>query len=207
MARSSPVSNQKSGRTRSPDRRVDFIHQIHWRPEIGDPTVMGWVTVFAYGTAAITAALAALRAGRKNPSGERRMWGLVSILMMLLCVNKQLDLQSLLTDIGRVVAWNQGWYSERRLFQKWFVLGVLGISGAASGFLAWRFRGFWKRHFLLAAGLGFLLTFIVVRAVSFHHVDVMLRMTFVGVRMNWILELGGIALVWAAAAKDLLRGS
>ena len=165
---------------------------------------MGWVTVVAYGVAAFTAGLAAWRAGNQG-TGERRMWTLVAILMALLCINKQLDLQSLLTDIGRAIAWDEGWYEQRRKFQKWFVLGILGVSGITTAFLAWRFRGFWRKHFLLAGGLAFLLTFIVVRAVSFHHVDMMLKTSFAGVRMNWFLELTGIALVWGAAVIDLVK--
>ena len=75
--------------------------------------------------------------------------------MAALCINKQLDLQSLFTDIGRVIAWKQGWYQERREFQKWFVLGVLATSLLATAFLVFRFRGFWKSHFLLAPGWCF----------------------------------------------------
>lgn len=40
---------------------MDFIQQLRWRPEIGDPSVMGWLTVAAYALAAGTAWLAALR--------------------------------------------------------------------------------------------------------------------------------------------------
>ena len=44
---------------------------------------------------------------------------------------------------------------------------------------------------------------VQVRAISFHHVDLILKMTVSGVRMNWFLELGGIALVWIAAIREL----
>jgi hypothetical protein len=47
-----------------------------------------------------------------------------------------------------------------------------------------------------------LLTFIVVRAISFHHVDVFLKSGIAGLRMNWLLELGGISLVGGAAFLD-----
>lgn len=166
---------------------------------------MGWVTVFAYGCCALTTLMAAWRAGKNPWQNDRRLWTIVTILMTMLCLNKQLDLQSLFTDIGRTIAWQQGWYENRRSFQKEFVLVVMAASVVITGFLTWRFRGFWKRHFLLAGGLAFLLTFIVVRAISFHHVDLMLKMEVSGVRMNWFLELGGILLIWIAAARDLLK--
>lgn len=183
---------------------MDLLHQFRWHPRIGDPTLMGWLTVLAYAVAAFTAWLAANRAKRApgTVGGSRGTWLLVATLMALLCINKQLDLQSLLTDIGRVISKNQGWYGARREFQKWFVLGVLGASFLTTGCLLVRFRRFWKKHLLLSIGLAFLLTFIVVRAVSFHHFDVFLKSDVAGVRMNWFLELGGIFLIWLAAFRD-----
>jgi hypothetical protein len=183
---------------------MDFFQHIQWRPEIGDPTFMGWLTVVAYAAASFTAWLAARRAKRSpgTVGGSRITWTLVAILMLLLCINKQLDLQSLFTDIGRVFAWKQGWYGERRGLQKWFILGVLATSSIATLILAIKYHAFWRKHFLLAIGLSFLLTFIVVRAISFHHFDVFLKSAVAGVRMNWFLELTGIALVWLAAILD-----
>jgi hypothetical protein len=55
---------------------------------------------------------------------------------------------------------------------------------------------------MLVAGLFLLLTFIVVRAISFHHVDVFLKSGIAGLKMNWLLELGGISLVVGAAFLD-----
>ena len=174
---------------------LDILQRIQWRPQIGDPTLMGWVTVVAYGCTATTSCIAAIR----TAGADRRMWWLVGTLLALLCLNKQLDLQSLFTDVGRIIAFDQGWYEERRIVQKEFVLGLLVLSGMTVAYLIWRFHEFWKKQFLLAAGLAFLLTFILIRAISFHHFDSMLKITVGGVKMNWFLELTGIGLVWLAA--------
>ncbi|MEX1115956.1 MAG: hypothetical protein WEB53_11950 [Akkermansiaceae bacterium] len=187
---------------------MDLIHQILWRPRIGDPTMMGWFTVAAYGFGAVGALLAAARAGNSKSLDAKRsgqlLWLLVAMLMVLLGLNKQLDLQTLLTDIGRVISHQQGWYENRREFQKWFVLGVLAASGFSVSLLAWKFRSFWREHILLAAGLGFLLTFIVIRVITFHHIEAMLNTTVSGMKMNGFFELGGIALILTAAARDVL---
>lgn len=180
---------------------MDFVQHIRWRPEIGDPSVMGWVTVAAYALAAFTAWLAARRTSG-GASGSRGLWTMVALLMAFLSVNKQIDLQSLFTDLGRVIAKQQGWYEQRRQFQQWFVAGVLAASFLTVAIVVLRFRVFWRRHIVLGAGLAFLLTFIVVRAVSFHHVDALLRTRVAGMRMNWILELSGIGLVSVAALLD-----
>jgi hypothetical protein len=183
---------------------MDFLQAIAWRPRIGDPSVMGWVTVVAYALAAISALAAARRAQRASvPSTEYGgAWLLVAVLMALLSLNKQLDLQSLLTDVGRVMARRQGWYENRREIQQWLLVGIAGGSIVCSAIIAIRFHRFWRTHVLLGAGLVFLATFIAVRAISFHHFDVLLGTTWVGVRANWLLEIGGIALVLFAALRS-----
>ena len=173
---------------------MNFLNELHWRPTLGDPSFMGWLTVGAYAVGAILAA----RAWFKS---NDRIWLAVALGMAGLCVNKQLDLQSLFTDIGRVVAYHEGWYERRREFQKLFVLGAIAGVGIVGGGLVWRFHAFWLRHKLLAAGLLFLLTFIAVRAISFHHFDSFLKVRLLGVKMNWALELAGISLVSASAVR------
>ena len=175
---------------------MDLLLKIKWRPEIGDPGFMGWFTVFAY-------AAAALLAWRAGTVCRDRIWQGVALLLAALCVNKQFDLQSLFTAIGREISHQGGWYERRRDFQKVFVLAVVAGAGLFGSWFLWRFRGFLAGHKLLAAGLLFLLTFIVVRAISFHHFDLFLKSRILGLKMNWVLELGGIALVAVAAIAAL----
>ena len=159
---------------------------------------MGWFTVFAYAVAAVVA-------WRAWAGNRDRLWLGTALLMTFLCFNKQFDLQSLLTDIGREFARHGDWYERRRDVQKWFVLGVLAGAALFSGWFVWRFHAFLLGHKLLTAGLVFLLTFVVVRAISFHHVDVFLKTSVAGLRMNGILELTGIFLVGLAAWRERSR--
>ena len=176
---------------------MNFLNELRWRPEIGDPSLMGWFTVAAYAVAAILAGWVWLR--RKE-----KIWGIVALAMAGLCVNKQLDLQSLFTDIGRVAAYHGGWFEQRRLYQKRFVIGLVAGAGIFGTWFIWRYNAFWVRHKLLTVGGFFLLTFIVVRAISFHHFDSFLKDEVLGVRMNWALELIGISLIGLAAVRELL---
>lgn len=192
----------------APGKQSDFISELNWRPTIGDPTFMGWFTVAAYAVAGGLAAFAALASGRaggiahKSQGRRRGIWLAVAGLMMCLCINKQLDLQSLVTEVGRVIARHQGWYEQRRGFQEWFVLGMLVGAGVIGGWFIWRFHEFWRRHKLLTTGLLLLLTFIVVRAISFHHVDMLIQSRVFGLKLNWVLELTGIFLISLAAMRD-----
>lgn len=185
---------------------MSLFSALRWRPGIGDPTFMGWLTVWAYLTAAMLSGLAArasLAAKPRDNRPGRDVWVAVCLLMSLLAINKQLDLQSLFTDIGRVISKSEGWYEGRREVQRWFVICTLAGAGVLVVWFTCRFRSFWSRHALLVSGLAFLLTFIVVRAISFHHVDELLGTHLGGVKMNWLLELTGIGIVMLAAGREL----
>lgn len=174
---------------------------------IGDPTPLGWLTVAAY----FGAAWLCLRAARAaRPVGEEdrrpaRAWMLLGLLMLALGVNKQLDLQLLLTAIGKDVARRGGWYDERRTTQLWFIRGVV-----ATGLATLIVGAFWlRRHArefaLPGVGALFTVAFVLVRASSFHHVDSLFSNGPGEVRMNWVLELGGIACIALGARARLRR--
>ena len=175
-----------------------------WQPAIGDPTLMGWVTVVAYGAAALLAfkSASALRRDSARSSSEgglSRFWAMLALFLLLLGINKQLDLQTLFTQLARDLALAQGWYEERRRYQLTFigavvVAGVLGTIG-----LAFALRRIAARIWLALVGIGFLVSFVLVRAASFHHVDLLLRAG--PVRLNWVFELTGIGLIALAAAR------
>jgi len=64
---------------------------------------MGWFTVFSY----FACSLAAFFASRAARDAERRaflFWSAICLLMIFLGINKQLDLQSLFTEVGRQIA-------------------------------------------------------------------------------------------------------
>jgi hypothetical protein len=168
-----------------------------WHPGIGDPTVMGWVTVVAYAVAAVLAfrACRAARGGRTL----RLFWGAVALMLAALCVNKQLDLQTWATEIARDLARRQGWYAERRPVQVFAILGFAAVGAAAVLTLAVALRNHLRAVWIGLLGVAELVVFVVIRASSFHRVDRLLRVSFAGARLNWILELSGIALVaWGA---------
>lgn len=172
-----------------------------WSPRIGDPTPMGWATVAAYALAAIVSATAWRRA-RGSPE-EAGFWLATSLALGALAINKQLDLQSALTAIGRCDAQLRGWYADRRAVQLGFVLALVCGAVGFAGFLAWRLRRVFGRLRVAILGVAFLMGFVLVRAVGFHHFDELIGLRAGGWRLNWILELGGIALVAISAVTAI----
>jgi len=172
-----------------------------WSPGIGDPTVMGWVTVAAYGVAAILCFATFHRSGGKS---VRFFWLVLAVLLAFLMINKQLDLQSALTAVGRCVSKMQGWYEERKPVQVLFIIGII-FASLIFGWVMFRaMRQHVRTTWLAMVGLVFLLSFVAVRAIGFHDFDVFIGLRIYNIRMNWVLELGGITMIAANAAWLIL---
>jgi hypothetical protein len=174
-----------------------------WRPTIGDPSFKGWFIVGSYFACAILSLILVL----PNQNADRRFflfWRIIGLLMILLGINKQLDLQSLFTEIGRQIARAQGWMDKRQIVQLWFIV-VFGITATVAFLLFVRLKRDLFRRFRFAfIGLFFLLCFIVIRAAGFHHFDEMLGFRLFGAKMNWLLELTGIYTIVLAAFKEII---
>ena len=171
-------------------------------PGIGDPTAMGWVTAAAYFGVAL---LCGGCAKSESLGGRQVFWLSVAAMMALLGINKQLDLQSWFTQMGRDLALAQGWYVHRQAVQAGFIVALtLGLIT----FLLWvqrATRALGGEIRWACLGLVLVALFVLVRAASFHHVDNLLHLELGGLRINWIMELGGIGCIGAAAVARLRR--
>lgn len=168
-----------------------------WFPTIGDPHLMGWLTVAFY---ALTAVLATRVLTSGAVAGRVRLfWGLVALAMAFLAVNKQLDLQSALTALGRCIALRDGWYDDRGPFQRRILLGLgLGALAVLTAGL-YVLRRDLRRNLAALAGLSFVAGFVMMRAVGYHGFDALINAQVEGVRMNWVLEWAGLVLIaWNA---------
>lgn len=211
------TADQKSRSTRTPHWPKRHAYPMRllttigdgWHPGIGDPTVMGWLTVVAY-LGATYSCYRAFRASRLSGPDEERapmraLWLGLTVLMGFLAINKQLDLQSLMTEVGRNLAHEQGWYERRGEVQRAFI-GTIGLLAVVcSVFLLRLARGPLARARLALVGACGLLAFIVIRAASFHHVDILLKDTIFGIRVNWALELGAIGCIFVSARRNAVQ--
>ncbi|MFM7051853.1 MAG: hypothetical protein ACKOYN_06945 [Planctomycetota bacterium] len=182
-----------------------------WAPGIGDPTPMGWITVALYACAAWLAFEAALRArsladvsgrpGWRVEAARRarlgRFWFAVAAFLVLLGLNKQLDLQRLVTQIGRDIARDGGWYRDRKPVQIAVAVGALALGVVGTGVAAWMLRDIIARVWVALVGLLVLFVFIAARVNSLHQIDAWMRAG--PIPAKWWLELLGIALIGANA--------
>ena len=104
---------------------------MHWF--VHDQGPLAWFVVAGY----LIAAFLAFRAGSATAGRERGFWLATGIVMVLLGINKQLDLQSDLTDFARAAAHSEGWYGWRRDVQGLFLL-LMALGAAAIAMVLWR---------------------------------------------------------------------
>lgn len=124
------------------------------------------------------------------------LWIALSLLMVALGLNKQLDLQTLFTEIARYLSHEQGWYEQRRYYQRLFIYAVMALSLVMLMLLTLLYRPVLTDYLFAIGGVTLLFGFIVIRAASFHDFDLFINSRIIGFRMNSILELSGIGLVW-----------
>jgi hypothetical protein len=179
---------------RSPESGL--VH-FNWSPGIGDPTVAGWLTVILYLVTSVSCWILARELGASGL--DRRAWRSISILFLFLGINKQLDLQTALTEAGRYLAHYQGWYEQRQMVQLAFIalIAVICLICAIT-LLVW-VKDAPISTWLALIGTTLVIGYVLIRAASFHHVDRFIGRAILGFRWNWILEMGGIALVLLAS--------
>ena len=177
-------------------KRTDrHLYQFNWRPGIGDPTIGGWVTVLLY----FLTVISCWKTARNSNLSDWKVWYAISVLLFALGINKQLDLQSALTEVGRVLAYQEGWYANRQTVQLYFIAAVAFVCGWGVIALIVGARRAPLPTWLALLGATFLIAFVLIRAASFHRIDRLITSSIFGFRWNWILEMGGIILVLVAS--------
>jgi hypothetical protein len=144
-----------------------------WLFDFGDPSLLGWACVAAY----LAAAWACFHAWRKSQNEAtapaRALWFGLGVGLVALGINKQLDLQLLLIDVGRRLAVAEGWYANRRIVLGVF-LGLLGLVGlAAAVFTLRKFRPLGPARAALA-GFSCLVLVLLLRAAPWQPIRALL---------------------------------
>ncbi len=129
-------------------------------------------------------------------------WSVLTLLFVFLGVNKQLDLDGWFTETCRQFAINQGWYDMRWQIQEPMVVGITVIGVSLLALLLAITRSLLPRHILAFVGTLILVFFLILKALSFHHLDHLLEREIASVQLRTIIELSGIGCVGLCAAVN-----
>lgn len=167
---------------------------FRWKFGIGDPTFEGWAISLLY-------LLTAILSFRKYKSHHRQnrpdyqLWGIISFLLFFLSLNKQLDLQTIVSDVGRWIAINLEMMEQRHIFKRVFILSIFILGLIISVLLRKNIYNFIRSEKVTFLGMLTLLTFIFLRATSFH----IFSDSFNGILLNLhffqIMEISAIAII------------
>jgi len=169
-----------------------------WSPQVGDPSIAGWTLVVLYLVAVIFCARVLRLHKYRLALREREVWLGLTVLLALLGINKQLDLQTALTELGKIMASEGGWYDAAGFVKLAFV-AVLALVGLFVGIGVLRITRRHPRATRQATwGALILLAFVILRAALFHHVGHLLG-PLDHVATYWAIEACGIVVVGLGA--------
>ena len=162
----------------------------NWSPAIGDPSFMGWFTVYSYYFTAVVFFLKLFIQRVKQQRQERIFWLFMCISMIVLGVIKQFNLLQAVDEILRIIARSTGWIEERRIIQA-VVMIIVGVVSLLT-IIHFMRKSAAGHHKITTIGFYYLLLFVMFRGISLHQYESLLRYKILGARVNWIGELLGI---------------
>jgi len=165
----------------------------------GHLTALGWTTFALYLVAAMLSFRAAMVSRSQNSAAICRVWIWLGVILTALGLNKEIDLQTLVIELGRQLAGREHLYEYRLRFHAIFFLGFVLLLIALFATILFRSPariGKLGRQLPLATGGCVLIcTYIVLRAASIDHMDQILGFDLEQIPYLWLLEAGGLLLI------------
>jgi len=181
---------------------LSWIRETGWSFGFNDPSILDGRQRRLFPAAGTSFFLA--RRAKRRGSLLRRFWLGSAAASLLLGLNKQLDLQTLLSKAASRIAEASGWYGQKDLIRFGFA------AAAAVAFLAPRVAvrpeaGFSASQSILWTAIALVLLFILVRTSAF---DGVFRAIGFRMDLDWpvhIIELLGVGGLDAALLMEALR--
>lgn len=188
-----------------PSDAAAIIHA--WISRAGDSQVSSVINTVLYGVS-VLASFYRWKTLRylKTSSVEQRFWLLLSFVLLAFGLNKQLDLQVLLIEIGRPIAVKGGWYGSRRMVQAAFALVMTGIAGLFVTMAVSLIRKHWHHNALALPGLLILCIYAAIETIAASHAGLSFQFPERwGIRLSDLIEMGGILLILVNALNHRRR--
>jgi len=137
-----------------------------WLSKSGDDTFWSWVITLIY---LLTIILSLYYVHNiKTEKTKHFLWISISIFLMALGINKQLDIQILVEMVGRFIAKNLGLLQHRYFIHFIFAFSLFVIMIAISIFVLIRIRTIIGQSLIALSGVTLLTLFVFIRAGSIY---------------------------------------
>lgn len=186
------------------DHIAELILADTWRLRLGDPTAAGYLTTAAFLAASLLSfrtAAAAPALPRDRQKRLRLFFLTLGAALLLLGLNKQLDLHILITQLGREIANRHGWFSARRTVQLYFAAGIAAAAIALASLVIAAMRPLWRRTWPAILGMTLIIASGTIRLASIYHVSEKLGLRPAPPWLHLLLDLAGSASVALAALR------
>jgi hypothetical protein len=125
------------------------------------------------------------------------LWHGIFVALIVLALNKLFE--GSVTGFIRMLAMEEGWYDQRRVVQIEFIAVVALVCLLVVGVLLLLARHAPAATQIALVGTMMLLALGLVRDASLHQIDHLMGQRIIGLKVNWIFELGGLGLVLLAS--------
>jgi uncharacterized membrane protein YhaH (DUF805 family) len=179
-----------------------------WAPGFGDRDFYGYAMTVVHLVAAGLAVTVAIRGPFNSAArrSERWLWAIGATVLVALAINKQLDMQSMIVNAARCVARSEGWYDTRRMFQEEVIFGLVIAAAILVPALIFALRRAISGNLAFVVSLSALVVFVLLRAISFHHLDIVLGHELLSFRLHRVIEVLSLGAVIMTTAARLRRG-
>jgi len=131
----------------------------------------------------------------KEEKEQHFLWVCISLFLLAMGINKQLDIQILLTMVGKHIAWDFELFEFSRVLWKTFALGIL-ISVIIVGILiVYKSKGILHKEKLSLVGVTLLLLFTLIRVGSISHIRIVAYLQYRVIPKIHGLELLGLIII------------
>jgi hypothetical protein len=181
-----------------------------WRFGLNDSYVSGYVICASYIAVSVLCLYTGFSSKRLVTCGEKKkvilLWGGLALTMLMLGINKQLDLQTLLIAVGRILFKSLGLLEIRREVQAVFAVIFAMVSAVSFLGITWILRTQLLNNKYVFYGIFLISSFIVMRALSINHIELTpVSLPFIArMHLGTIHEIAGIGCIGYGAIRRIL---
>lgn len=173
--------------------------EVHtsWHAGISDPTLLGWLTVLI----SIVAVARCIQKSKesKHFGGNYQFWLYLAVFLLLLGINKQLDLQVWFAQTLQNRARTYGWHGYMQsLFAVGFSILAVGILLAMLRFRLY-LASSWRNYKIAWAGIFLLLMLVLIQISSTKDADILINQQIfgfsIGLSVSSVIEISALLLI------------